>query len=315
MTADSSGTAVYYEVPELGIVRVAGGDAIKVLNGLCTANLTVLPVGGASEAFFPDDRGRVLAHAMVARDAQGVWIVGQIPAPATLAAHIDRFIFREDATPRDVTAQWHARLIDGKQALPLLAATTRAVEAEIAALGSGQLQAAQLPVHFVRLPITGPAARLCMVAIEHTAAWESALTSAGFTAGSADEFESRRVANFWPVCGREISDRSLPQELDRDERAISFTKGCYLGQETVARLDALGEVQKKLCLVRFDTEQPTAAGETLTHDGKEVGKLTSVAPLAMDGSRLALANMRRGSFAAGSSFQVGHSSGHVIEHP
>mgnify|MGYP000215094715 CR=1 FL=1 len=81
-----------------------------------------------------------------------------------------------------------------------------------------------------------------------------------------------------------------------------------------ARLDALGEVQKKLCLVRLDSDEPVAAGEPLIAGGKEVGKLTSVAPQTVDHARLALANMRRGSFAVGTQFECRGISGTVIEH-
>ncbi len=81
----------------------------------------------------------------------------------------------------------------------------------------------------------------------------------------------------------------MPQELDRDTKAISFTKGCYLGQETVARLDALGEVQRKLCLVELDGWGVQAARKLVDQD-KEVGSLTSIAPELVDGKRLALAS-------------------------
>jgi folate-binding protein YgfZ len=232
-----------------------------------------------------------------------------------LAAHIDRFIFREDAAPRDVTAHRSARLVDGTQALGCLATAARVAESSFAPLGLAHLTIGNLMVNVLRLPITGLESRLCFAPIEQAAALEQALSAALFTDSSSEEFEARRIANFWPVAGHEISERTLPQELDRDARAISFTKGCYLGQETVARLDALGEVQKKLCLVRLNSERDVATELPLVRDGKEVGKLTSVAPLASEQARLALAAMRRGSFAVGSEFYLGDVPGLVIAHP
>lgn len=310
-----SPVAVAYRVPHLGLVRVKGQDAVKVLSGLCTAKLQDLAVGGSKEAFFTDDRGRVLAHAVVGRDADGAWIVGQLADPSALAAHIDRFIFREDASPRDATAAWSGRLLDGTEAVARLAQVAEADQLQIAGLGIGSFKVGALDALLVRQPITSPSAILCLVATDHIAALEQTLASAGFALQpSAEEFESRRIANFWPVAGRELVERTLPQELDRDERAISFTKGCYLGQETVARLDALGEVQKKLCLVQLANAAAAEAGQPLVRDGNEVGKLTSVAPLAVGEYRLALAYMRRGSFAAGSQFEINHASGAVISH-
>ena len=313
----TSPVAAAYQVPGLGVIRVKGQDAIKVISGLCTAKLQDMAVGAAAEAFFTDDRGRVLAHATVARDPDGAWIIGQLPQPNALAAHIDRFIFREDATPRDVTASWSGRLIDGTEAISRLAKLVEKDPSEWDGLGIGSFAIQDgLNALIVRLPITGPNALLCLVAAEQVTAWEQTLAEAGFeTAASDEEFEARRIANFWPVIGREITERTLPQELDRDECAISFTKGCYLGQETVARLDALGEVQKKLCLVQFAHAVGAEAGQSLLRDGKEVGKLTSIAPRATRGRWLALAYLRRGSFAVGTEFQLGDSTGTVIAHP
>lgn len=311
--------AVAYRVPELAIVQVAGNDALKVIGGLCTAKLTDVPEGGAAEAFFTDDRGRVLAHAIVAHASGGAWIVGQIPAPPTLAAHIDRFIFREDAAPRDVTAANFARLVDGPEALRRLAAAAGQTEDALRNIGYRQLSISGLEIALVHLPITSPGALLCVVPAAEATQLDTVLVSAGISLqDDVTEFETRRVANFWPLAGREIGERTLPQELDRDARAISFTKGCYLGQETVARLDALGEVQKKLCLIRLTSDQAYSAEElpaALMADDKEVGKLTSLAPLSQAGSRLGLALMRRGSFAVGSTFSLNGSPGQVVEHP
>ena len=66
-----------------------------------------------------------------------------------------------------------------------------------------------------------------------------------------DVFETARIEAGTPLYGRDITAENLPQEIDRDRLAISFTKGCYLGQETVARIDALGHVNRLLRLVKF----------------------------------------------------------------
>jgi folate-binding protein YgfZ len=96
-------------------------------------------------------------------------------------------------------------------------------------------------------------------------------------------WEQSRIENFWPWFAVDFDDKNLPQELSIDARAISFKKGCYLGQETVARLDALGQVQKRLCLVDITTQpndfaaMPTpTVGQTLHIDEKPIGSITSL---------------------------------------
>jgi folate-binding protein YgfZ len=96
--------------------------------------------------------------------------------------------------------------------------------------------------------------------------------------------------------GEDIWEKCIPQELDRNAQAISFTKGCYLGQETIARLDALGQIQKKLCLLKIDgtSVQP---GTAILADDKEVGTVSSVAPES--DATFALGVIRRGYFDSG----------------
>jgi folate-binding protein YgfZ len=80
-----------------------------------------------------------------------------------------------------------------------------------------------------------------------------------------------------PVFGRDITPDNLPQEIGRDAKAISFVKGCYLGQETVARIDAIGHVNKVLRGLRFSAPEGVAPGIPLGKDGKTVGAITSSA--------------------------------------
>lgn len=315
---DSSrvGGNVAYDVPELSFLRVDGQDAIKVLNGLCTANLKPLAVDRAAEAFFTDDRGRVMAHVMVVRDEKGAYLVGQLSEPEKLVAHIDRFIFREDAAPRDVTKLFKGRLLDGPLLSSRLASMCGHSSENSASASTDLLVHPNCELLFLRLPMTSPGSYLCLAPANDSVLLESVLSDLNdMRLADSTEEETRRIENFWPRSGREITDRTLPQELDRDALAVSFNKGCYLGQETVARLDAMGEVQKKLCLVQLDSRIDAQAGAALIHDGKEVGKLTSIAPYSCEGFRAGLAYMRRGSFAPGSPFELDGKSGQVIAHP
>ena len=112
-------------------------------------------------------------------------------------------------------------------------------------------------------------------------------------------FDAARIAAGMPCYGLDITDKTLPQEVARDARAISFTKGCYIGQETVARLDALGHVNKTLTRVRFTGRDVPPAGSELTLDGKPVGTITSAAYWPPFDTAIALAYLRRGANTPG----------------
>jgi folate-binding protein YgfZ len=141
----------------------------------------------------------------------------------------------------------------------------------------------------------------------------ASLAGAGVKLQSEAEFEWRRILSFWPRAGREIVEKSLPQELDRDAQAISFTKGCYLGQETIARLDARGQLQKKVCLLRIKTTTALPTGEAISRDGQPIGSVTSVAVDASAGCSLALAYLKRGNFEVGTALMCGSHSAEVIQ--
>jgi len=89
------------------------------------------------------------------------------------------------------------------------------------------------------------------------------------------EFDFQRISNRFPLTGVDVSVDHLPQEYGRDKEAISFTKGCYLGQETVARIDALGHVNYLFVQLELPSES-LAEGAELTRDEKVVGSVSTV---------------------------------------
>jgi folate-binding protein YgfZ len=121
-------------------------------------------------------------------------------------------------------------------------------------------------------------------------------------------WEAHRIDNFWPWYGIDLDERNFPQELDRDATAISFRKGCYLGQETVARLDALGQVQKKLVKLAIqgdgEIDIHNAEAVKLRSGDAEVGQLRSLAK-AGTGASVGLGFVKRSHFEAGTVLQLG----------
>ena len=94
---------------------------------------------------------------------------------------------------------------------------------------------------------------------------------------SAEELERLRIEAVTPRFGSEIDDRVLPAEAGLDTRAVSFTKGCYPGQEPIARQHHRGKVNRRLRVLEVDGDPP-AAETPVVHDGKEVGRITSAVP-------------------------------------
>ena len=118
-----------------------------------------------------------------------------------------------------------------------------------------------------------------------------------------------RIEAGFPLFGSDITDDNLPQEIGRNKQAICFTKGCYLGQETVARIDALGHVNRLLTRVKFASAEVPSPGTELFASDKAVGKVTSACWSPLNGSPLAFALIRRAQSAPGT--KLTSSRGHA----
>lgn len=122
-------------------------------------------------------------------------------------------------------------------------------------------------------------------------------------------FHRYRIAMRIPLDGVDVDERNLPQEVDRNEQAISFTKGCYLGQEPVARIDALGRVNWLLRAIESDGPPPQREAELLLGE-KPVGRITS--SVATETGSLALAYVRREQAEAGTELTLNGSPARVL---
>jgi folate-binding protein YgfZ len=122
--------------------------------------------------------------------------------------------------------------------------------------------------------------------------WQ-ALRHLGATPCGMRSLETVRIEEGFPVIGLDIKEKNLPQELGRDDKAISLNKGCYLGQEIVARIDSRGAVSKVLAGIRFQTANVPASEDALTRDGQAAGQVTSAAYSPRFGVSVGLAYLRR----------------------
>ena len=276
-----------FELNHFGAVQILGGDAAKVVNNLCTNDIKKLDDGQACEAFITNVRGWCVEHGFILKQPNEITIVGSFGNASALCAHIDRYIVREDAKIADQSSSKAIFLLDQQEA----GRSASHFDVPELKLPLGSIQSvtiASVKCTAVAVDLLNRGDVMLIAETSDRDALIESLESAGVAVNDSAEFERRRIANFWPKSGSEILEKSIPQELDRDATAISFTKGCYLGQETIARLDAIGQLQKKLCLVRFDANSPIIAGDALLKDGQQVGQITSVA------SDVALAYLRRG---------------------
>ena len=287
---------VYYRFPALSFLTFTGQDASRVLNNLCTADIAKLPLGQGVETFICEVRGRTIGHGLLFGTEHGLEFIGAHGQSSAIAAHADRYIIREDCEPREEDDQSVGFWISG---------TSPGAEASwpLPRVDAPYLARREEATHrCYQVPWTVPAGRLLRVPVNEAEAWETQLQHQGLRPAEAADFQQQRLAHGFPWFGIDFDASNLPQEADRDAEAISFNKGCYLGQETVARLDALGQVQKKLVRWSLPGAKLPSPGSELRVGDRVVGKITSavLAGSAESPQVLALGIARRSHFEPGS---------------
>ena len=284
------------------LVEITGADRAALLHNMCTADVRKLQPGQGCEAFFTDASAKILLHAHLFAEPERI-VLETVPGEAErIIGHLDRYIFREDAQLADRGSRWSQWLLAGAKATELLTSLTkRALPSGV--LDHGEYTVAETPVVIRRVDWTLAGGYLLQTASAASASLRDALTNAGAVICSPETLEIARVEAGTPRSGVDITTENLPQEVDRDARAISFTKGCYIGQETVARIDALGHVNKVLRLVKFAGREVPSTGVPLMAEGKPLGKVTSAVFSPRWNAPLALAYVRRGHDAPGSQLE------------
>jgi folate-binding protein YgfZ len=283
---------ICYQLDSVTVVDIVGADTAKIIHNLTTNEVTRLGSGRGCESFITDVRGKTLGHVLVFATEDGLRLIGAGGQSTRLGEHIDRYTIREDARPHVRDDEYVAVVLtrEAASAMNLEASDNDSLVSWDVSLGDASATAYQTPW-------LGRGSAVILAAGERSASLADGIAAGRLTHEDEISFHANRTLFGFPWYGTDLDETNLPQEADRNEQAISFTKGCYLGQETVARLDALGQVQKKLVRWSIRGAVP-AVGTVLTADDKTVGRLTSVTA-GGDDDAIAIGMARRSHFEAG----------------
>ena len=274
-------------------VTLTGSDRQSFLQNFCTNDVKRLAPGQSCEAFFTNVKGKIVGHGLVSCREDEIIILGVPDQAPRLIEHLDRYVIREEVQLRDTTAEWSYLLGTGANIARELAGVVSS-EGRSAATGRS-------PISWNLVGSTD--CWLFEIAPPSMSLVLRSLSERGFVVAGAEVFDTARIEAGTPLFGVDFDERNLPQEVGRNEQAISFTKGCYLGQETVARIDALGHVNQQLAGLRFHGTEVPQGGAMLTHNGKAAGHVTSATTSPQLASPLALAMLRREYTAAGTQLE------------
>ena len=295
------------------VLKARGPDAVKFVDNFTTAAVSPLAMATGSEGFFADARGWVLALANILRIEDGVWIDAPEGLAADLQEHLERYHIRERFELTDESGATEHLVIAGPQAEAWLAGKCSVLPpAERLHHVRGLLGGVSVAI--VRMDWYGPVGFLIQTAASDYQNLVSWMETQGVPRASPAAWEAARIEAGMPAPA-DIPEKTLPQELGRDSLAISFTKGCYLGQETVARIDALGHVNRRFVAVAIDGANRRAETAIVRAGDEIVGRLTSVCHSPAIGSSLGLGLLQAKALDAGQTLDVDGDAARVVAVP
>ena len=284
-------------------LEIAGPDRAKFLHNLTTNDVKRLAEGVGHEAFVTNPQGKTLAYATFLATDHSIIARTDPASLEALLPHLRKYGVFDDVAIEDRTAETFEYHVAGPEAGPLLEA--RGVE--LPPEGPLRHRTAELAGVAVRVIRESPTGRPGLALIgpsEGAEAVKAAFAGSGLVEIDEITFEAMRIEAGTPISGVDVLPNNLPQEVGRDGLAINFVKGCYLGQETVARLDALGHVNRLLRGLQFEGKIVPPVGSALTFEGKAVGSVTSSAFSRGWDAPIALAYVRVSQGNAGTKLDV-----------
>lgn len=264
--AATGGTGAAWAVPlARDVVLASGPDTISYLQGQLSQDVAALAVGDSAPSLLLSPQGHLVALLRVTRTADdAVALDTDAGAGEAVLTRLKRFLLRTKCELRAV--DWSCLAVRGNAS-----------------------PAGEQPAHtWVVEPETPGTSGYDLLGPD-------VAVPEGVVAGDPDVYEALRIERGVPRMGRELTEKTIPAEAGIVDRAANFTKGCYTGQELVARIDSRGgNTPRRLRGVVVEGTDVPPVGATVAVDGKEVGSVTSAAWSPTRGATVALAYAKRG---------------------
>jgi folate-binding protein YgfZ len=265
-----------------GRLRLTGKDRRDYLQGLLTNDIAALSAGSGCYACLLTAQGRMIADMYVIETGEAVVIDLERAVAQRVAGHLEQFVFSEDVEVADVSASVGQIGVFGPRAAAI-------VSDVVGGTSPADLEALTVLGHLTR-PWNGAPALVVgrddlggvgfdiLIGAGHADALATALKDAGAIGVNADVAEVCRIENGRPVFGKDMTEDTIPLEAGIEDRAISLTKGCYVGQEIIIRVlhRGHGRVARRLVGLTLEPGAPVPAhGAAVRGGDREIGAVTS----------------------------------------
>lgn len=287
----------------VGRLRVMGKDALDLLNRLSTNDLMGLVPGSGGATILTTNKGRIIDRLVVLHMNDSVLLLTSPRTRTEVARWIDTYTFLEDARVEDATEGTAVLSVSGPNSALRLDTLMGGNLEGLPLYHWRALSVAGMPVTAVHTDPVGLPGYDLIASTEHAPRLWEHLRDSGIPPVGHAALEMVRVERGVPLQGRELTQEFNPLEAEQWD-AVSFAKGCYVGQEVVARLSTYDKVQKHLVLLKVDGRGAVPPGAVVQADGQRVGSVTSAACPPRRHKTLALAYLHRSHARPGVAVEV-----------
>jgi folate-binding protein YgfZ len=293
-----------------GLLEITGGERLRWLNGQITTEVKSLRPGEGGPAAVLNAKGHVLAELAVCGLENSVWIACQQDRLEVVRSVFDQHIIADDVKVDDATSRWSQLVLAGPTAASLLQRTTGA---EISTLRPWHRSEATVAGVRVQVVATGwlsvPTFALAAPRESGSTVWRALLGAGdGIRPVGMAALDVLRVEAGWPWFGVDYTEQNLLLEaLSREH--VSFTKGCYIGQEVVVRAEHQGHLNKRLCGLALPADATPARGAVVFSGERSIGAVTSAVSSPALGRVIALALLRHEAWEPGTPLTVDTTAG------
>lgn len=313
--------AAFAERADRARIVVSGADRASYLQGLLTNDIAALAAGTGCYAAYLTAQGRMIADMNVYELGDVILLTFDAAVKDTVMARLDQFIFSEDVQLGDVTDTFAQIAVVGPEAATVVARALGGVDtgalAPLPEYGNMRVASAFGAAIVARTADAGEPGFDVFVERAHAGALKSALTSAGVPEMDEATSEALRIEAGVPKFHRDMDEETIPLEAGIESRAISFTKGCYVGQEVVIRVlhRGHGRVARRLVGIALTGAQPPAPGAAIRSGDRDIGEVTSSTMSPALQRPIALGYTHRDFVEPGTRVEVGGSAGEVVKLP
>jgi folate-binding protein YgfZ len=294
----------------------AGRDRVRYLNAILTNDIKSLKIDEGLVSLFLNPQGRIQAEIETYAEAERLFCVSFAMIREKLIPALDHYIIMDDVTLTDESARYGTLALEGPRAAEIVNQLINVSLESLPELGSKNAEVVSIPCRVVkRSPRGVPGAEFVCEQSHLSALWnllmETAKANGGGPAGYT-ALNALRLEAGSPWFGYDFGDKQIPHEAGLEKSHISYTKGCYTGQEIVERVRSRGQVNRVRALFKLSSSKLPAPEAAIQFEAKEVGYVTRAAESPEFQAVIAMGYIRREQSVPGTEVQIDGASATVI---